>query len=365
MVNKLDLLVTLWPSFKHFRRFALDPAVQGVRLNSAKLATSEIDREVELARSLPGSAPLFFDVKARQPRIVEVLPNRRQLEVRLNHPVSMEPGHLPADVVLKGGADVARLAGLSEGGRRLTFDRNPRFAVTAGESLCIRAPHWIEGPVFTDVELEKVAKVRAAGITRYFLSYVERQSDIDEFRELVGQDAEVWLKIENERGLDFVADGFVKDDRTTLVAARGDLYVELDRPHEIANALKIIIERDPRACVASRILLSVVDKAAATETLWKYTDSKGNVFFLPQFDPLGPTSPYTGEPVLAAPVKTYLNDNSKVACNPVPSCADFLELDWLHAVGYRRFMLCDEMCLREDLLDAAVGAFKAWRRTVG
>ena len=364
MKDQLDLLITLWPSFPHFRRFACDPTVSGVRLNSAKLGTSAIDREVELARDTPGAAPLFFDVKARQPRIVELLPNKQQLEVRLNHPISLKPGSLPAPVLLKGGADVALLGGIMDGGRRLLFSRNPRFAVTPGESLCIRAPHWVEGDVFTDVEKEKIAKVRAAGITRYFLSYVERQSDIDQFRELVGQDAEVWLKVENERGLDFVSGEFTKDDRTTLVAARGDLYVELEQPHHVAAALRLIVGKDPRACAASRIMLSVVDKAAATETLWKYTDPSGNDFFLP-VRASGPVfSPVTGERVVALPKKTYLNDNSKVVCNPVPSCADFLELDWLFQAGYRRFMLCDEMCLREDLLDAAVGAFNAWRSTL-
>ncbi len=361
MNDKLDLLITLWPSFPHFRRFACDPTVSGVRLNSAKLDTAAIDQEIELARAMPESAPLFFDVKARQPRVTEVIPGPR-LELRLNHPIRVLTGSFPVQVILKGGADYAELGSIEEGGRRLVFSRPPRFQVKPGESLCIRAPHRILGDVFTDIEREKVAKVRAAGITRYFLSYVEKQSDVDQFRELVGEDAEVWLKIENERGLDFVANQFTKDDRTTLVAARGDLYVELEQPHHMAKALRLIVDNDPRACAASRIMLSVVDKVAATETLWKYTDAGGHVFFTPH--PIAGIENGEGPwglPVSSPPIKTYLNDNSKVTCNPVPSCADFLELDWLFHAGYRKFMLCDEMCLREDLLDAAMGAFNAWR----
>jgi len=151
MKDQLDLLITLWPSFPHFRRFACDPTVSGVRLNSAKLGTSAIDREVELARATPGSKPLFFDVKARQPRVTEVIPGPR-LELRLNHPVKMLSRSLPAQVVLKGGADYAELGSIEEDGRRLVFSRPPRFRVTEGESLCIRAPHRIMGDVFTDVE---------------------------------------------------------------------------------------------------------------------------------------------------------------------------------------------------------------------
>ena len=45
----------------------------------------------------------------------------------------------------------------------------------------------------------------------------------------------------------------------------------------------------------------------------------------------------------------------------IPSCADFNELAWLYGLGYRNMMLCDELCLREDLLDIAIGAFDAFR----
>jgi hypothetical protein len=364
MRSDIDLLVTMWPTFPHFRRFAYDKTVWGVRLNSAMIGPEQLAKEMATVRSMPGAAPVFFDVKSRQPRIIEVLPNKEYLDIRLNHPISLFTGSLPAPVILKGGSDVAELGGLLEGGRRLVFTKNPRFKVKPGESLCIRAPHYVEGGLFTDAEREKISLVRAAGITRFFLSYVEKQADVDEFRELVGQDAEVWLKVENERGLDFVANDFVKDDRTTLVAARGDLYVELDRPHDVAEALRLIVGKDPKACAASRIMLSVVDKVSATETLWKYVDEKDNVFFTSRREVSPVFSPFTGKRVDQLPVKTYLNDNSKVTCNPVPSCSDFLELDWLYRVGYRRFMLCDEMCLREDLLGTAVGAFNAFRSTL-
>ncbi len=358
--KEVELLVTLWPSFPHFDRFVKDPRVAGVRLNSAMMSCPELDKELRVTEALSQgnekSAPLFYDIKGRQPRVVEVIPNDDHLDIRLNHAIGVAT---PSPIILKGGMDFAMLDHLEEDGRRLVFQGGPRFQVKAGESLCIRAPHRILGDLFTEAEKEKIAKVKAAGFSRYFLSYVEEQQDVDAFRELVGKDAEVWLKIENARGLRYVAHDFRKQDNLTLVAARGDLYVELDKPHLISKALKLIIDKDPLACAASRILLSVVDKTADTETLWKYTDADGNVFYLPNPSPKV-WNPYAGDPIEPKPVKTYLNV-MKTVVNPVPSCADFLELQWLYDVGYRRFMLCDELCLRGDLLGTAVNAFESFR----
>ena len=41
------------------------------------------------------------------------------------------------------------------------------------------------------------------------------------------------------------------------MAARGDLYVEVDRPHLILNAMEKIIKADPNAIAASRMLNSL------------------------------------------------------------------------------------------------------------
>ena len=198
---------------------------------------------------------------------------------------------------------------LEEGGKRLIFQGGPQYNVNAGESLHIRHPSLkVMGDIFTDIEKEKIDKCKAFGFKRWFLSYVESKRDVDEFRSLVGKDAEVWLKIESPSGLRYVANEFKKEDNLTLVAARGDMYVEMARPHEILNACKDILAADPTACVASRILLSTIQDA-------------------------------------------------------VPNCADWSELAWLYDIGYRRMMLCDEMCLKEELLARAVNAFDAFRES--
>jgi pyruvate kinase len=154
--------------------------------------------------------------------------------------------------------------------------------------------------------LEKIEKAKKAGFTRWFLSYTETQKDVEQFRELVGPDAEVVLKIENLKGIHFALFDFKKDERTWLMAAMGDLYVEVTQPHHILPALKAIIAADPEAGVGSRMLLSMSD-------------------------------------------------------GPVPACADFMQLAWLYEIGYRKMMLCDDICLREEFLESAIAAFDAFR----
>ena len=44
----------------------------------------------------------------------------------------------------------------------------------------------------------------------------------------------------------------------------------------------------------------------------------------------------------------------------VESCADFSKLAWLAEIGYKRFLLCNELCLHKDLLNTAINAFRAF-----
>ena len=133
------------------------------------------------------------------------------------------------------------------------------------------------------------------------LSYVERPSDAEEVRELV-PGADVVLKIENERGLAFAREHGASLGR--LCAGRGDLYVEVGRPHRIVGALRTIIGADPEAIVASRLLGSLAD-------------------------------------------------------DPVPSAADIGDAAFLLGLGYSAFLLGDAVCLRRDSVLAALNLLEA------
>jgi pyruvate kinase len=303
-METLNLSVTLWPSFSHFGQFVRDSRVSSIRLNSAMMSMPELDEELTKIEKMKVKTPLYYDIKGRQLRITEVLFNPNYLDIRINHPIEVDT---PTVVLFKAGADHALLQKVEEDGRRLIFLGGPKFNVKDGESIHIRDESLIvKGPQFTDIELEKIKKVKSAGFKHWFLSYVESQTDVDEFIKLVGDDAIVNLKIENKKGIDYVENTFVKKKNINLVAARGDLYVEVDKPHEILDVVKLIVNKDPEAIVGSRLLLSVI------------TD-------------------------------------------PVPSCADFHELAWLTDIGYKNFLLCDELCLHGNLLNRAVNVFDAFK----
>ena len=309
--KETDLLVTMCPSFPHFNRFAHDHRVAGIRFNSAMITLDELDQDLARLKKTPTRTPVYYDVKSRQMRILEVGNKDGNLILEINHPIRVDT---PTVVLFKAGADVALLDHIEGYGHRLVFKGGPQFNLIPGESLHIRDKSFrnLRGEtkddnVFTELERKKIQKVKEAGFKKYFLSYVEKQSDIDIFQEMVGKDVEIWLKIESIPGMEFVQNSFQKRDNLVLVAARGDLFVELDMPHHMIQALRLIIQKDPEACVGSRLLLSIVN-------------------------------------------------------DPVPSCADLLEIAWLHDVGYRRMMLCDEICLKENLLASAVAAFEGTKR---
>ncbi len=88
------------------------------------------------------------------------------------------------------------------------------------------------------------------------------------------------------------------------MAGRGDLFVEVLRPHRIVGALREVIAADPQAVVASRVLDSL-------------------------------------------------------AHHPVPASADIGDVAFLLSLGYRTFLLGDALCLRRDTLLEALNLLEA------
>jgi pyruvate kinase len=133
------------------------------------------------------------------------------------------------------------------------------------------------------------------------LSYVEHASDAEEVRSLL-PDADLALKIESQRGL-----GYVRNEGTSqgrLMAARGDLYIEVPHPHNIVGALREIVVADPDAIVASRLFGSL-----SHET--------------------------------------------------VPAASDIGDAAFLMSIGYRTFMLGDDVCFQRDSVLAALNLLES------
>jgi len=279
---KIQVIVTVPPYADFLAEVAAHPLVCGFRLNTV-MPLRASQREV-LERLQKFRQPLWVDLKGRQLRVVgAAIPP--YTEVKLSHRIKVET---PVDAYFSDGNERVRVAAVD--GDRLILADGPRRLVGPGESVNIIHPSLhIEGTL-TETDKTYLAAMKELSMTKVMLSYVESVQDVDEVKGLL-PNAEVLLKIETQRGLDFAKQH--GSSHGHLMAARGDLYVEVLRPHKVASAVKTIIKADKDAVVASRILDSL-------------------------------------------------------AYQPVPVSADIGDVAFLLEIGYRTFMLGDQICLRRD-----------------
>lgn len=282
MKPPIQAIVTTPPYAPFLEEVARHPLVAGLRLNTVMPLRGGPVEALQRLRSL--GQPLWVDLKGRQLRVVgAAIPP--YTEVRLSHRLQVET---PVEAFFSDGNECVRVAAVD--GDRLILADGPRRLIGPGESVNIVHPSLqIEGTL-TETDRAYLQAMAELGLTRVMLSYVESPADVAEVRARL-PDAEVMLKLETQRGLDYARRYGPAHGR--LVAARGDLYVEVLRPHRIAAALREIIAADPQAVVASRL-----------------------------FDSL--------------------------AYQPVPVSADIGDAAFLLSLGYRTFMLGDAVCLRRD-----------------
>jgi pyruvate kinase len=281
-------IVTVPPHADFLEEVARHPVVGGLRLNTV-MPIKGTPAEV-LARLASLGQPLWIDLKGRQLRVAEAAVPPFT-EVRLSHRITVRT---PTTAVFKGGAESARV--LEVDGDRLILEDGPRCVLGPGESLNIPdGTLEIEGEL-TDRDREYVAAAAGLGLHRFMLSFVESPADVAAVQAL-DPAARVVQKIESRRGLDHVARHGAAQGH--LMAARGDLHLELRRPHHMLRALRSIREADPDAIVASRL-----------------------------FDSL--------------------------AWQDEPAAQDLTDAAFLIGMGYRRLMLGDEVCLRRDSVLAAL-----------
>lgn len=293
---QLRAIVTAPPYAGFLPVVADHPLVCGLRLNTV-MPLKEGPQEV-LKRLSNLGQPLWVDLKGRQLRVVgAAIPP--YTEIRISHRIRVET---PVDAFFSDGNEIARVAAVD--GDRLILEEGPRRLVGPGESINIIHPSLeIEGSL-TETDIAYLDAMQSLGLDKVMLSYVENPADIEQVRRLL-PDAVVMAKIESRRGLAYVREHGCRHGN--LVAARGDLYVEVKRPHQIISALQQVIRADPQAVVASRL-----------------------------FDSL--------------------------AYQPAPSCADIGDAAFLLTLGYRTFLFGDQVCLRRDSIVEALNLLEAVRR---
>ena len=290
---KISAIVTTPPYAVFLDEVAQHPLVAGFRLNTVMPLRNGPREALELLGKY--KQPVWVDLKGRQLRVVSAaMPPFT--EVKLSHKIKV---NTPVDAYFSDGNERARIAAVD--GDRIILEDGPRRMIGPGESVNIMHSSFeIEGTL-TDTDKAYLAAMKEMGMSKVMLSYVESADDVEEVKKLL-PGAEVVLKIETQHGLDFVKRHGAKHGR--LMAARGDLYVEVLRPHKIIDAVKAVIQADKDAIVASRI-----------------------------FDSL--------------------------AWQPVPVSADIGDAAFLLEIGYRTFMLGDQVCLKRDSVIEALNLLEA------
>ncbi len=293
-------IVTLPPYASFAEEVARHPLVVGFRLNTVMPLAAETPRGA-LERLSRLGPPLWVDLKGRQLRVTEAA-TPPFTSVRVSHRLRVPT---PCDVFFGDGREAARL--LAVDGDRLVLEDGPRRVVGPGESVNVVHPALeVEGSL-TDGDRAWLAAMKEAGLSRAMLSFVEKEEDVEELRAAL-PGVEPMLKIESRRGLAFAGRHGGRLGR--LVAARGDLYVEVREPHRLVGALRGVIAADPEAVVASRLF---------------------------------PTLSRT----------------------PVPVASEICDAAFLLGLGYRTFLLGDEVCLRREPVLAALDLLGAVAREMG
>jgi hypothetical protein len=289
----ISAIVTTPPYAAFLDEVARHPIVAGFRLNTV-MPLKEGPREA-LERLGKFGQPLWVDLKGRQLRVVDAaMPPFT--EIRLSHKIHV---HVPVDVFFSDGNEYGRIVAVDDD--RIILEDGPRRVIGPGESVNIIHPSLEVEGTLTETDLAYLSIMKEMGLNKVMLSYVESAEDVEEVRKYIPQ-AEVVLKIETLRGVEFIKQGGSQYGR--LMAARGDLYVEVLQPHRIIDAVKAIIQADKNAIAASRL-----------------------------FDSL--------------------------AWQPVPVSADIGDAAFLLEIGYRTFLLGDQICMKRDTVLEALNLLKA------
>jgi len=293
----INAIVTMPPYAPYLEETLKHPAVEGIRLNTVmpfKGALEDLLKGLE-DKTLAEGKSLWVDLKCRQLRVKDygVPPFT---EIRLSHSIKLKT---PAKAYFSDRSEGSTV--LEADGDRLIMQEGPKRVVGPGESVTITDSSLAVDGYLTDLDKRYIEAGNKAGIRNYMLSFVEGREDVEGFKKY-SPGSNIIAKIESKKGLKYAKNEWNGESR--LMAARGDLYMQLHWPHEIIPALEMILSKDPNAIVASRI-----------------------------FD--------------------------SMAQGPEPSSGDISDADNLLRMGYKSIMLGDDVCLNRSSLISSLNLFSA------
>jgi len=303
MPKILDVYLTLEAGRQFSQEILQSPLIKGIRWNTGA-PTSDIKIRVlkDFQRNI-NPIKGWIDLKTRELRII----NKATIPydyLELNHEIEVET---PTVMYYNEGKKLVIIKDVFDGNKlivKLPDNFTGKETIRFGEGASINIPdESLKTKGFlTQTDIEYIEAAKHIGFHNYLLSFVESTEDIKELMKL-DPNAKIIAKIESKKGLHFVTNEYEQvKNNVRLLAARADLYIELNRPHEILEALRLIIKQDPTAIAASRILESFID------------------------------------------------------LKNTPLCADFTDLGFLLEIGYTTFLLGDDLSQNEESLLSALGA---------
>jgi pyruvate kinase len=300
---KTTAIVTMPPYAPYADEVLGQGIVSGIRLNTVMPVKGSLE---DVLNGLQDKVQkhgkqLFVDLKCRQLRI-KTYGVPPFTEIQLSHNIQVST---PVQAYFSDGKESATV--LQVDGNKLIMQEGPERVVGPGEAVNIPDPTLVIEGYLTETDKKYVEACTKVGIHNYMISFVEKQEDIETIYKLDPK-AIVTAKIESRKGIAYVANEW--DKKTRLLAARGDLFTEVRKPHHIIRAIEMIIKTDPSAIVASRLFKSLSE---------------------------------SGE----------------------PSCEDIGDVDNLLRVGYRSFMFGDDICMRRDSIMSGLNLLEAMSEKYG
>lgn len=141
-------------------------------------------------------------------------------------------------------------------GNKILLSDSPYHALGKGQSINIDAKSLEIKGYLTEQDKELISLSKEYDLNDYMASFVEEINDLIEIITL-NKKANIISKIESIKGLRFIIDNQIK---LNLMAARDDLYTNLRSSYQILKYLRKIIELDPNAICASKIFSSLEQK---------------------------------------------------------------------------------------------------------
>lgn len=297
ITDKLDIIVTQGPYSTFFEEIVDIDCVSGIRINTVMPIKSPENKLIELKNKIKNKN-LWIDLKGKQLRVIEFA-NTPYTSVKISHKIKV---NLPATIYFDNGNIEATVVDID--GNQLIIEDYVGRLIGPGESVNIpdESLEYSEFSLLTEKDMEYVEVCKKLDINTFMLSFVESENDLLQFKEIC-KDAKIISKIENKKGFENLEG--ILNHCDFIMAARGDLFTEIDYPHEISFYLKKLKQIGKnKSIVASRFFESLLKK---------------------QF----------------------------------PSCSDIMDISYLKDMGYNNFMIGDDICFKKEILIKAINIFKS------